>query len=137
MPPAHYGFLASGVGGEETLRANRDEFGHYHLRPRRLVGVGGTDISVSLFGEEFASPVGIAPVGLQLVFNREAVAAVARAAQSGNHLQILSTQTNTPLDQVNAARGRPVWFQLCASDSAALAEQPIRAAEMPAARCWW
>lgn len=129
LPPAHFGFLASGVGGEETLRANRVAFEDYVLKPRRLIDVSQPDLSTTVLGETFSSPVGLAPLGSQLVFHREAEAATARAAATGNHLQILSTQTNTELARVNEARGKPVWFQLYASDSPDLARQRIRHAE--------
>ena len=32
LPPAHYGYLATGVDGDETLRANREGFGRFDLR---------------------------------------------------------------------------------------------------------
>ena len=37
LPPAHFGYLTTGVEADATLRANRDAFSRYHLRPRRLV----------------------------------------------------------------------------------------------------
>ena len=40
LPAAHYGYLATGTDDDATLRANRDAFARYHLRPRRLVNVG-------------------------------------------------------------------------------------------------
>jgi 4-hydroxymandelate oxidase len=36
VPPAHAGYMASGIDNEVTLRANREAFGKYYLRPRRL-----------------------------------------------------------------------------------------------------
>src|SRR5205807_6491960 len=39
--------------------------------------------------------------------------AVAKAAKAGNHLQILSTVATTSIEDAIAARGAPVWFQLC------------------------
>jgi 4-hydroxymandelate oxidase len=40
VPPAHFGYMASGVDDEVTLRANREGFQKFQLRPRRLVDVG-------------------------------------------------------------------------------------------------
>src|SRR5690348_13921299 len=37
LPPAHFGYLATGVEDDQTLRANRNGFTRYYLRPRRLV----------------------------------------------------------------------------------------------------
>jgi isopentenyl diphosphate isomerase/L-lactate dehydrogenase-like FMN-dependent dehydrogenase len=38
--------------------------------------------------------------------------AVAKAARTGNHLQILSTVATTSIEEATAARGAPIWFQL-------------------------
>ena len=37
VPPAHFGYMASGLDDEVTLRANREGFLKFQLRPRRLV----------------------------------------------------------------------------------------------------
>ena len=50
LPPAHYGYLASGVDDDLTLRANREAFGRIQIRPRRLVDVTNVDLSIDLFG---------------------------------------------------------------------------------------
>ena len=39
VPPAHFGYLASGVDDEVTLRANREGFLKFQLMPRRLIDV--------------------------------------------------------------------------------------------------
>jgi 4-hydroxymandelate oxidase len=39
VPPAHFGYMASGLDDEVTLRANREAFLNFQLRPRRLVDV--------------------------------------------------------------------------------------------------
>jgi 4-hydroxymandelate oxidase len=43
--PAHFGYMATGVDDELTLRANREGFRKFELRPRRLVDVSKVDIS--------------------------------------------------------------------------------------------
>src|SRR5207244_3206654 len=50
VPPAHWGYLMTGVDGEDTLRANRDGFKRYQLKTRRFVDVSRLDMSVDLFG---------------------------------------------------------------------------------------
>ena len=39
LPPAHFGYIATGVDDDATIRANRDGFGHYQIRSRRRTGV--------------------------------------------------------------------------------------------------
>ncbi len=36
VPPVHFGYMASGIDDEVTLRANREGFLKFQLRPRRL-----------------------------------------------------------------------------------------------------
>lgn len=116
LPPAHFGYLATGVDAEATLNANREGFTRYQLRVRRLVDVRKVDMSVRLFGTAHDSPIIIAPVGSLKAFHPEGELAVARAAQAKKHLQILSTQTTTSVEDVTAARGEPVWYQLYSTD---------------------
>jgi len=112
LPPAHWGYLASGVEDNATLRANREAFTNYHLRPRRLVDVSSINMKRRLFGVEWNTPVFLCPAASQKAYHPEGEVAVARAAKAKGHLQILSTGTTSPLEDVNAARGMPVWFQL-------------------------
>jgi hypothetical protein len=112
VPPAHFGYMATGVDHEMTLRANRDGFQKFELRPRRLVDVSKVDMGVEIFGAKFDSPIVVAPTGSNRAFHPDAEIAVAKAAKLGNHLQILSTVATTSIEDAIAARGAPVWFQL-------------------------
>jgi 4-hydroxymandelate oxidase len=55
VPVAHFGYMASGVDDEVTLRANREGFQKFQLKPRRLVDVGKIDTRMELFGETYGS----------------------------------------------------------------------------------
>ena len=112
LPPAHYGYIATGVTDEKTLIANREGFDNIQLRMRRLIDVRKIDTSIELFGVKWPSPIGLAPAGSQKAFHPEGEIAVARAARSRKHLQVLSTVATSSVEQVNEARGEPVWFQL-------------------------
>ena len=112
LPPAHWGYMATGVDDDATLKANIGAFKHIQLRPRRLVDVSKIDLHAELFGVTWDSPIFICPVGGQRAFHPEGEVAVARAAQSKKALQILSTVTSTPLEEVARALGRPPWYQL-------------------------
>jgi isopentenyl diphosphate isomerase/L-lactate dehydrogenase-like FMN-dependent dehydrogenase len=121
--------MASGVDGEVTLRANREGFQKFQLRPRRLVDVGKIDTTMELFGETYGSPIAIAPTGSNMAFHSEGELAVSRAAKSGNHLSMLSTVATLSIEDAIAARGRPVWFQLYPTDRWEVAEALARRAE--------
>lgn len=129
VPPAHFGYMATGVDDEVTLRANREGFRNFELRPRRLVDVSKIDMSVEIFGAKFDSPIAIAPTGSNRAFHPDGEIAVARAAKAGNHLQILSTVATTSIEDAIAARGAPVWFQLYTTQRWEVAEALVRRAE--------
>ena len=129
VPPAHFGYMASGIDDEVTLRANREGFLKFQLRPRRLNDVSKVDMSVDIFGSKYDSPVFISPTGGNQFFNEDGEVAVAKAARSGNHLHILSTSSNFSVEDVTKARGAPIWFQLYASPSWEVAQALIRKAE--------
>ncbi len=129
LPPAHYGYLATGVDGDATLRANRAGFGKLQLRPRRLVDVSRVDTGIEIFGERWETPIGISPCGSQRAFHPQGEAAVARAARSRGHTQILSTVTTTSVEEVVEARGEPVWYQLYPTASWDVTRRLLRRAE--------
>ena len=116
LPPAHFGYLATGVDGDATLNANLAGFSNYGLRVRRLVGVGNIDMSVNLYGTTWDSPIVLDPIGSQRAFHPDGELAVARAARSRKHLQILSTVASNSVEDVTEARGAPIWYQLYPTD---------------------
>jgi isopentenyl diphosphate isomerase/L-lactate dehydrogenase-like FMN-dependent dehydrogenase len=128
VPPAHFGYMATGVDDEITLRANREAFGRFALRPRRLVDVSKIDMKADILGVTYDSPIVIAPTGSNRAFHPDAEMAVAKAAKSGNHLQILSTVATTSIENAIAARGAPVWFQLYTTQRWEIAEALIKRA---------
>ena len=111
IPIGHFSYLC-GVEDEATLRANREGFGHYQLRVRRLVDISKIDTSVTLFGKKWETPILLCPVGSQRAFHTQGEVAVARAAKPGRYAQVLSTVASLPIEDVAAAKGEPVWFQL-------------------------
>src|SRR6478736_8648697 len=129
VPPAHFGYVATGADDEVTLRANREGFRKFELRPRRLVDVSKIDMSTEIFGAKYDSPIVIAPAGSNRAFHPDAEIAVAKAAKAGNHLQILSTVATTSIEDAIAARGAPVWFQLYTTQRFEIAAALIKRAE--------
>jgi len=129
IPPAHFGYMASGIDDEVTLRANREGFQKFVLRPRRLIDVSKVDMSVEILGARYDTPIIVAPVGGQQSFHPDGELAVAKAARAGNHLQILSTATNTGVEDVAAARGAPLWYQLYATNKWDVAKAMVARAE--------
>ena len=116
LPPWHWAWLSTGGDDGATIRANREGFERYQIRARRLVDVSKVDTSVRLLGRTWETPIYLSPVGGHRTYNPDGELATARAAKSKKHLQVLSTVTTTGVEEVNAARGEPVWFQLYQRD---------------------
>ena len=129
LPPAHWGYLATGVDGDATLAANRAGFSDYSLRVRRLVDTRQIDLTTRLFDRTWDTPIVIDPVGSQKAFHPDGELATAKAAKSGKHLQILSTVSSTGVEDVIAARGEPVWYQLYPTDHWPVTQSLVRRAE--------
>ena len=115
LRPAHYAYLAMGTDDGATLRANRAGFREYRLRARRLVDVRSVDTSIELFGRRYPLPILLAPCAAHAAYHDDAEPAVAAAAAGRGLEMMLSTVSSTSIEDVNAAYGRPVWFQLYTS----------------------
>ena len=129
LPKAHWGYLATGTDGNETLRANRAAFEKWYLRAMRMADTRTIDTSLELLGEKLSSPIVIAPAGSQRAFHPDGELATARAARSRDHLQILSNVSTVSVEDVTEARGAPVWMQLYPTSRWSVAEKMIRRAE--------
>ena len=82
IPPAHWGYLITGTDDDATIKANRDGYSKWALRPRRLVDFSHLDTSTTLLGHKYDSPIVICPLGSQKAFHVEGELAVARAAKA-------------------------------------------------------
>jgi (S)-2-hydroxy-acid oxidase len=112
IPPAHFGYLATGVDDDATVRANREGYAHIQIRARRLVDVSSIDMSTAIFGTKWSTPIVLSPVSAQKAFHPDGELGVARAAKTKGHLMMLSTVATASIEDAIAARGGPVWQQL-------------------------
>jgi isopentenyl diphosphate isomerase/L-lactate dehydrogenase-like FMN-dependent dehydrogenase len=72
-------YLESGAGTEQTLRANREAFARWVIRPRLMTGVSDPKTSTEFLGIPLSVPVLTAPFGGDALFARDGHLAVARA----------------------------------------------------------
>ena len=134
LPPAHWGYLATGVNDERTLRANREAFDHVQIRARHLVDVSRVDTASEVFGQALSAPLFLCPVSSLRAFHPEGELAVARAAKAERTVVGLSTLTTSRIEEVIAARGEPVWFQLYPSNDAQVMRALVKRAEAAGCR---
>ena len=110
LPRSIYGYVAGAAETNASLRDNRDAFEEWGFVPRVLCKVARRTQHVSLFGREYASPFGIAPMGLMALSALQGDLVLARAAGRAGIPFVLSGTSLTPMEQVmRAAPGS--WFQ--------------------------
>ena len=129
LPTSHYGYLATGTDGNETLVANREAFERVYLRPMRMVDTSNVNLGTTLLDQSINSPILLAPVGSQKAFHADAELASARAAKARGHLQILSNVSSNSIEDVIDARGEPVWFQFYPTNKWSTAKTMLLRAE--------
>jgi (S)-2-hydroxy-acid oxidase len=129
LPPAHFGYLATGADDDRTAVRNHEAFGDIEIRARRFVDVSRVDTGVALYGARWASPVYLSAVSSQRAFHPDGELAVARAARSRNALLMISSGSSVPTDAVAAERGAPVWQQLYPTDDWAVTQALVRRIE--------
>jgi len=95
--------------------------------------VSKVDMSTDILGVKYDSPIIIAPSGGHYAYHAEGEPAVARAAKVGDHLQILSTNSTTSIKDVIANRGKPIWYQLYATNKFEVAKHHVESAEQQGA----
>jgi isopentenyl diphosphate isomerase/L-lactate dehydrogenase-like FMN-dependent dehydrogenase len=127
--PAHWAYMATGVDDDATIKANHEGFSRYQIRMRPLADFSKLDMSVQLFGRKWDTPIVLCPVAAQKGFHTEGEKGTAKAARAKGHLMCLSNQTSTSVEDVNTARGEPVWFQLYARPDFAGTTQIVKRAE--------
>jgi len=125
----HWAYMVSGVDDDLTLRANREGYRQVHIRPRRLHDATKVDTRADLLGTVYDSPIYTCPTASQMAFHPDGELGVARATKARGTLQVLSTNTSTAVEDVNAAHGRPVWYQLYAPSKWEACEQIVKRVE--------
>ena len=129
LPPAHFGYLATGVDDDRTVFLNHEAYSHIEIRSRRFVDVSRLDTSCGVLGSLWKQPIYFSAVSSMRAFHPEAEVAVARAAQSREIQMMISTGSSCSVEEVIAARNAPVWQQLYTTDDWHVTEAIVRRAE--------
>ena len=129
-----YAYYASGSLDEHTLRENVAAWERLPLHYRTLVDVSTRDTSTTVLGTPVAMPVLVAPTAFHRLACEEGELATVRAASSAGTVMILSSLSNTRVEEVCAAARGPVWFQLYVYRDRAATEALVARAEAAGAR---
>ncbi len=112
LPPFLFHYADGGAYAEQTLRRNVSDLADLALRQRVLKNVADCSLATNVLGQEMAMPVAIAPVGLAGMYARRGEVQAARAAETAGIPFTLSTVSVCPIEEVQNAVKKPIWFQL-------------------------
>jgi lactate 2-monooxygenase len=130
MSDKAFAYVAGSAGNEATVTANSAAFDRWQIVPRMLRDVSTRDLTISLFGRRYATPVIAAPIGVLELAHPDADLGISRAASELGIPYVASNQASIPLETTFAAAGQsPKWFQLYWSSSDDLVESLIARAE--------
>ena len=133
LPHFLFEYLDGGSYAEVTLKRNIADLEAVALRQRVLRDVSGIDLSAALFGERWAMPVGLGPIGLSGLYARRGEVQAAKAAAAAGIPFSLSTLSGCSIGEVAQKAGPGFWFQLyIVKDRGFVADMIARAKE---ARC--
>ena len=110
LPKPIFAYVAGGVEDNMSERANRTQFDRYGFVPRVLVDVSKRDQTVDIFGRTYASPVGLAPMGISAMSSYRGDIVLARAAMDANVPAIMSGSSLIRLEEV-MEQAPGTWFQ--------------------------
>jgi len=110
LPRPVFAYVAMAAEDRRAEFANRAAFDEYAMTPRVLVDVSRRHQNVELFGQTWAMPFGIAPMGLSALSAYRGDIVQARAARAANIPMILSGTSLIRLEDV-IAEAPGTWFQ--------------------------
>lgn len=129
LPRITFDFADGGVEDEIALARNRDAFQRYRLVPRYLIDVSVRSQATTLFGRRYASPFGIAPMGVTGFFRPGADLMLARAAAEQDIPYIMSSASCDRLEDAVAIAPEITWFQLYGTKNPRINEDLVRRAQ--------
>jgi lactate 2-monooxygenase len=113
LPQRAFDYVAGGAGTETTMRANREAFYPWRLRPRMLTGNVDRDLSVEVLGFRSPMPYLLAPVGVLSLMHPDGELAVCRAAAAAGIPYCVSSAASHTMEDMAKEMGaeHPKWFQ--------------------------
>ncbi|MEV8468732.1 alpha-hydroxy acid oxidase [Fluviibacterium sp. DFM31] len=129
IPRFAFDLVDGGAESERNLRRNGQAFEEVELTPRYMVDVSRIDTRVTIFGQTFDQPFGLAPIGMLNAFWPDADLTLARLCKRENVPYVASSAASTTLERLAEAADGNGWFQLYVSSDAAVTEGLIARAD--------
>jgi isopentenyl diphosphate isomerase/L-lactate dehydrogenase-like FMN-dependent dehydrogenase len=129
IPRFAFDLVDGGAESERNLRRNIEAFEEVQLTPRYMVDVSELDTRVTLFGQTFDAPFGMAPIGMLNAFWPDADLILARLCARENIPYVASSAASTTLERLAEAAEGNGWFQLYVSGDDTVTEGLVARAE--------
>lgn len=110
LPKPLYGYIAGASETNASLRRNVEAFDAYSFRPRVLRDVSARSMEMTLLGQTYNAPFGIAPMGISALMAYRGDIAMAKGAEDTGIPMIMSGSSLIRLEDVVAAAPQ-TWFQ--------------------------
>ena len=134
VPRMAWDYYASGADDERAVRENVDAFARIALHYRVLVDVSVRSLATTALGSPISLPIIVAPTAFHRLAHADGELATARGAGDAGTIMILSTLSNTRIEDVVHAATGPVWFQLYVYKDRNATAALVRRAEAAGAR---
>ncbi len=112
LPDGILDYYAGGALDEVTLRENRAAYDRIPIYFRALAGLRERSLATTVLGQDVSMPILVAPTAFHRMACEDGELATARAASRTGTLMIVSTLSNTDVEDIAAAANGPLWFQL-------------------------
>lgn len=135
MDLASWSYVSGGAGEKATMDANRLAFRQWKLIPRMLAPTTTRDLSITLFGVKYDSPIFCAPIGVQTTYHPHGEVGVAEVAGEIGVPYCASTSSGFCIEDISKANDKGAggngqrWFQLYWPQTQAVTESLLKRAK--------
>ena len=127
-------YINGAAADETTVKWNREAYQRMRLKPRVLVDVSKLDTRVTLFGQQHAFPILLAPTAYHRLIVPEGEVATARGAGAAGATMVVSSFSTTAVEDIAGVAKAPLWFQLYAQTDHSFTHDLVHRAEAAGCR---
>jgi 4-hydroxymandelate oxidase len=129
ISPIAYNYFSAGSFNEWSVAANVWAWSRWYLRNRIGVDVSTISTKTTVLGTPIEFPVLLAPCGFNKLAHPDGEFGVARACAAAGTIQVLSSATALPPEEVAAVADGPKWFQLYCDPDPGITDERLARAE--------
>ena len=105
-------YVCSGAEDEITYKRNEEAFKNIFLETATLEDLKGANTKIELFGQEYETPIFVAPVAYQKLVDISGEVSTVLGANAMNISMCISSLSSSTLEEISSYANSPLWFQL-------------------------